>query len=157
MMLAAIPAVVVTSLMSASAAQAASPTIALAAPSPITTSSADVRATITPGDATTYYRVEWGLAATYDHATAYIRLSHTTTPEAVKFRITGLQPGSVYHYRVDALNKFGGASTIDHVFKTAGNPPPDVATGGAEILSDSSATVTAIVNPHGQTTRYFFE
>ena len=80
-----------------------------------------------------------------------------TSPRRSRSSSQPCSRGRVYHYKFDALNKFGATSTTDHVFKTAGNPPPDVATGGADILSDNAATVTAIINPHGQATRYYFQ
>jgi hypothetical protein len=144
-------------LMCAGLASAASPTITVLAPTGITAGSATIHATIAPGGAPTYYEVDWGLTTAYTNQTRLIKLSSTTTPRTISVNLTGLQPGSIYHYRISSLNKFGAGLSADHAFKTAGHPPADVATGGADVLSDSSATVTAIINPHGQTTRYYFQ
>jgi hypothetical protein len=144
-------------LVCAGLAAAASPTITVLAPTGITTGSATVHASIAPGGAPTYYQVDWGLSAAYTNQTRLTKLSSTTTARTISVGLGSLQPGSVYHYRIASLNKSGGAQSTDHTFKTAGRPPADAATGGADVLSDSSATVTAIINPHGQTTHYFFQ
>ena len=144
-------------LVSAGLAAAASPTITVLAPTGISTGSATVHASIAPGGAPTYYQVDWGLSAAYTNQTRLTKLSSTSTPRTISVGLGSLQPGSIYHYRIVSLNKFGGAQSTDHAFKTAGHPPADVATGGADVLSESSATVTAIINPHGQTTHYYFQ
>ena len=144
-------------LVSAGLAAAASPTITVLAPTGITTGSATVHASIAPGGAPTYYQVDWGLTSGYTNQTRTTKLSSTSTPRTVSVSLGGLQPGSVYHYRVVSLNKFGGAQSADHTFRTTGHPPADATTGGANVLSDSSANVFAIISPHGQTTHYFFQ
>jgi hypothetical protein len=56
-----------------------------------------------------------------------------------------------------ATNGSGQSVGADHTFKTAGHPPPAVATGPATGVSSTTATVTGVVNPNGADTTYEFE
>jgi hypothetical protein len=76
---------------------------------------------------------------------------------AVQRTATGLIPGTRYHYRLVATNGSGQSVGADHTFKTAGHPPPAVATGPATGVSSTTATVTGVVNPNGADTTYEFE
>ncbi len=143
-------------LLAASPALAASPTITVDSPSGVSTSTFTVHATITPGGTATYYKVDWGLTSSYTNSSQFHELTSTKSTRTVSLTLSGLLPGSVYHYRFDALNKYGGSVSADHSVRTQGNPPADVATGGAVVTGDY-VTVTGIINPHGQTTYYYFQ
>jgi hypothetical protein len=56
-----------------------------------------------------------------------------------------------------ASNGSGQTVGADHAFKTAGHPPPGVATGPATGVSSTTATLTGVVNPNGATTTYEFQ
>jgi hypothetical protein len=45
----------------------------------------------------------------------------------------------------------------DRTFKTAGYPPPLVATGPPAQVATNSVTVTAVINPNEQATSYYFQ
>ena len=82
---------------------------------------------------------------------------HGTTSKAVEFTAGGLLPGTVYHYRLTATSRFGNTAGADRTFKTAGHPPPQVATGGGLAARGESATLTGVINPQGANTTYFFQ
>src|SRR5947209_7765096 len=100
-----IAAIAVIVLAGAGAAIAASPTLTVLAPAKIATGSATVRATIAPGGAPTFYKVESGLTGQYSSQTPLRRLSSSTTAQTVTVLLSGLLPGTVYHYRFATLNK----------------------------------------------------
>jgi hypothetical protein len=78
---------------------------------------------------------------------------------------TGLQPETVYRYRLVANNEQvvagkpvgGEAKGAEGIFMTAPAPVPQAATGAPSALTATSATVSATVNPDGQPATYAFE
>lgn len=136
---------------------ASSPAVATGSASSVTTTTAVLHASVNPDGSSTGYRFEWGLTIGYGITGAVKAAGSGTKPVAVTYKITGLIPGTVYHYRVVALNKFGGSNGLDRKFTTAGNPPPLTATGPAQVTSASTATLTGVINPHGQKTSYSFQ
>ncbi|HZK14957.1 MAG TPA: hypothetical protein VFC52_00005, partial [Solirubrobacterales bacterium] len=76
-------------------------------------------------------------------------------PVSVHADLTGLQAGTLYHYRLVAANSHGAANGEDATFKTLG--PPVVSAQGATGIAFTEATLEAQVNPEGFATTYFFE
>jgi hypothetical protein len=70
---------------------------------------------------------------------------------------TGLVPGTLYHFRMLATNKFGTSFGTDHQFRTGGHPPAAATTGPATAIGKSSATLTGTVNPNGEATSWTFQ
>jgi hypothetical protein len=134
-----------------------SPTVATGATSSITTSSAQLHGTVNPNGATTTYQFQWGLTTQYGLSSPS-KSARGTKVVAVKATISQLLPGTVYHYRLVASSRSGGAALgADRTFKTAGNPPPDAATGPPSQVGTSTATVSAVINPHGAKTTWAFQ
>jgi hypothetical protein len=75
----------------------------------------------------------------------------------VKAGITRLISGTIYHFRVIAVNASGLAVGADHTFRTTGQPPPGVITGPAVNVTRSSALLTGVVTPGGLATTYHFD
>ncbi len=136
---------------------ASSPAVATGSPSSITTTSAILHGTVNPNGASTSYRFEWGLTTTYGITGAVRSAGSGTHTVPLAFKIGNLIPGTVYHYRLGALNRFGDTNGVDRKFTTAGNPPPQTATGPALVTSATTATVTGVINPHGERTTYTFQ
>jgi phosphodiesterase/alkaline phosphatase D-like protein len=139
---------------------ASSPSVTTGAASSIKNSTAVLNGTVNPNGASTTYFFELGLAKdayfeTGPHPPKSV--GSGTAAKAASVRAGGLVPGTTYHYRLTALNRFGQTIGADRTFKTTGHRPPDAATGAAEVLSATSATVTGVVNPHGETTTYYFQ
>ena len=139
------------------AVAASSPAISTGATSSVTASSAVLHGTVNPNGATTHYQFQWGLTTAYGLTSALKSAGGGTKSVAVTTTADHLIPGTVYHYRLIALNKFGGVTGSDRKFKTGGNPPPDAATGGPSQLGSHSATLTAVINPHGENTTWYFQ
>jgi hypothetical protein len=77
------------------------------------------------------------------------------TGASVSDSISGLTPGTVYHFRVVATNADGTAAGNDQTFTTPG--PPIVTTGGATGVSVNGATLNGTINPTGRATTFKFE
>jgi hypothetical protein len=94
----------------------------------VTDSQAVLSGTIdTLGDQTTYH-FEYGLTTNYGSrvpAGADAAAGNNRLPRTVSKTITGLQSGTVYHYRLVATNSAGTGVSADRTFKTAG--PDEVA------------------------------
>jgi phosphodiesterase/alkaline phosphatase D-like protein len=144
-------------VMGAVAVAASSPTVATGTHSHVTDSSAVLHGTVDPnGSATTYY-FQWGLTTAYGLQSAAHAAGHGTKSVAVRATAGGLIPGTAYHYRLVATNGAGTAVGADHTLTTAGNPPPNVATGPASQVGKNTATVTGLISPNKQATTYYFQ
>jgi hypothetical protein len=109
-----------------------------------------------PGSSSTYYFI-WGLTAGYGATGKPLSAGAGIKRVPVHETAGGLIPGTVYHYRLVATNQFGATFGNDRTFKTAGHPPPGVATGPANALTSSGATLTGAVNTAGAATTWWFE
>jgi DNA-binding beta-propeller fold protein YncE len=102
----------------------------------------------------------------YGTSTAYGHLAQCEDPDAgeigagsepvdVHADISGLEKGTVYHFRL--LVKVGGETETgaDATFKTLG--PPAITEDRAVSVTSSEATLKALVNPEGFETEYHFE
>jgi phosphodiesterase/alkaline phosphatase D-like protein len=148
---------IVVAVAAGVALAASSPAVSTHAATSITTSSAVLNGTINPNGATTTYHFEYGLTKSYGESTPTRSAGNGTKSVAVKATVRSLLPGTVYHFRLTASNRFGNAGGIDRTFRTAGNPPPDAATGPAAQIGRNGATLTAVINPHGENTKWDFQ
>jgi hypothetical protein len=86
----------------------------------VTETGATLRGSVNPlGFATTYY-FDWGTGTDYGNripATAQAAGSGTE-PQAVSQELTGLTPGTTFHYRLVATNTFGSVAAADQAFTT---------------------------------------
>ncbi|MDQ6817399.1 MAG: hypothetical protein M3018_08340 [Actinomycetota bacterium] len=149
------------------AAVAASAGVALAASSPavvtgthskLKQTSVVLNATVNPNGSATVYFFQLGLAVPgYGLASHPRSAGSGTTTVSVKTTSGGLIPGTVYHYRIIAYNKFGATIGADRTFKTKGFAPPAAATGPPTQVGRSFVTLTGVVNPNGTTTSYYFQ
>lgn len=150
-------AAAIWALSSAAVASASSPTLLSGEASSVTSSSAILHATVNPSANATKYRFEWGLTTAYGAASRIRSAGSGTSAVSVMQGISDLLPGSIYHYRVVASNRFGDASGADRTFKTKGHPPPGATTGAAILIGHRGATVTGVIAPNGEATTYLFQ
>lgn len=153
----------------ATAGVAAQPGAAYAAASPpslagvwseaVEQSSAELIARIDPGGAATGYRFEYGTTAAYGSSAPLPDGEIPAGAEAVAVgqQLTGLQPATTYHFRVLAKNEAGEVAGGDETFTTPPPALPQVSTGQAEAVTQSSAALTGTVDADGFPTTYEFD
>jgi hypothetical protein len=116
---------------------------------------------VDPEGTYTTYHFEYGTEAeNYSAATPENNAGEGSASVPVSAMVTGLQPGTTYHYRITANSAEGTAVGTDETVKTTGAPPPPpptVTTEPAVEVRDESATLAATVNPNGADTHYYFE
>ena len=121
---------------------------------PITPTTARVHATVNPEHSSTTFVIEYGTTAAYGSTApeAPGEVGSANGDTAVATALTGLQPGTLYHYRASAENGTGGPQQgADNTFITA---PAAPATGTE--LTTRKATLTGTIDPHGAPTTYHF-
>jgi hypothetical protein len=122
------------------------PTITGTAAAGVSATSASLSAGINPGYGLTVYRFEYGTGADYGTRTPVQGpLGEDGTTHPVNFTVTGLAPGTTYHYRVTAINFSGVTEGPDRTFTTPG--PPLVGTVSVSQVSARTAHVEGTVNP----------
>ena len=136
---------------------AASPTVQNLPATKVTKASATLNATINPNGSATTYRFQYGPTPALGSLTAIKNAGSGTRTASVSAAITGLQSGTTYYYDVVASSAGGIVTSKTLTFKTLGPPPAQAQTGGATVLSSSSATLTGVVSPGGAPTQYYFE
>jgi len=142
----------------AGAAQAAtSPAVATGVASNITNTGAVLHGTVNPNATSTDYQFQYGLTNAYGLSTTTHSAGSGRTAKALTGTVGGLLPGTVYHYRVVALNKDGGTLGADRTFRTTGHPLPGVTTGPAVQVGTSGATLTGAVDPNGASAVWMFQ
>jgi hypothetical protein len=120
--------------------------------SAITSSSARIHGSIDPNHSATNFHVEYGTTTGYGSATADEPAGDSPADTPVQTSLTGLEPGTLYHYRIVADNGTGGPQPgADATFITA---PAGAA--GATAVTSQMATLTGVLNPHGVQTSYHF-
>jgi hypothetical protein len=104
---------------------------------------ATVSAQINPGGLPSTYRVEYGTSTTYGSNTLDADAGAGTAAVGVEIQLSGLEPGTVYHARVVATNKFGETLGADMIFTTAASP-------GASALTPPDERAYELVSTAGQ-------
>jgi len=122
---------------------------------------AKLNGTVNPESFDTEAQFEYGLEAeNYGFSTPDVDLGSGSSAVPTSATISGLRPGTTYHYRVIANSATGIAAGQDLTFKTVGTPPPPpptVTTEGVSAITAHTATLEANVNPNGLDTHYYFE
>lgn len=136
------------------AVAASSPTVATGAATNIGNTAATLNATVNPNGNQTGYSFQYGVTTAYGLSTNSHSAGHGTKPVTVAAAISGLTPGTVYHYRISALNKAGGSIGVDRTFKTTGAPPPTPITGSPVSVGKTMATITGSVTTNGAATSW---
>jgi uncharacterized repeat protein (TIGR01451 family) len=93
---------------------------------PVTSTSAKVHGSVKAGGLSTTYYFKYGTTSHYGSVTARTGVGHGTTFRAVAKMLTGLKPGTLYHYRIVAHNAKGTSVGRDRTFRT---PAPPTFTG----------------------------
>ena len=106
---------------------------------------------------TTTFDFEYGLTRNYGRITP-MRTETGHTPRAISANIGGLLPSHLYHFRIVAHNINGTTLGGDRIFTTpSATGPPVVTTNPETFVASFSATLNALLNPHGLTTSVHFQ
>jgi PKD repeat protein len=109
----------------------------------VSRSSATIHGTVNPlGLKTTYY-FQYGTSTRYGQNTPHVDAGAGSSGLAVDRRLTGLAPGSVYHYRLVAVSAAGTVDSADRNFKTAGKPLPPLSARLKVVSGQTIAKVLA--------------
>ena len=118
--------------------------------------SATLSAEINPGFGETIYRFQYGVDAEYGSRTvASESIGSDDVSHQVNAELAGLAPGTTYHYRVVAINLSGVTNGPDQTFTT--QSVPKVGAVGASDVTQTSATISASINPGLSPTTYHIE
>jgi hypothetical protein len=139
------------------AAAASSPAVATGRADDVTQSAASLLGTVNPNGSSTTYYFQWGPTTGYGVQHSAASAGSGTKAVSVSQTASGLNPGTIYHYRLLATNQFGTTVGSDRAFKTAGSPPPGVSTGPVTHVSTRGGDLTGTVNPSSQATSWYFE
>jgi phosphodiesterase/alkaline phosphatase D-like protein len=116
---------------------------------------ATVTGSVNPNGSTTTWHVEYGTTTSYGSHTTSQNAGSGTTSVAVSANLSGLKPGTTYHYRLVATNSAGTSRGADAILTTASAPV--AVTGSASAITATSAMLNGTVNPDGRDTAWYFE
>lgn len=133
---------------------AGSPAVSTGAATKVGNSTAVLNGTVNPNGHATQYDFTVGPTTAYGVTTTLRTVKAGTKAVAVTRAITGLLPGTTYHYRITAISAGGAVLGADRTFTTTGHPPAAVVTGGAINVGKTVATPTGVINPEGATTTW---
>jgi hypothetical protein len=135
--------------------------------SEVTRSSATVRATVDPKHSITSYHFVYVEDSQYEPAAddpyaaggagMPVSAGAGASAETVEQLLSGLKPGTTYHYTVVAINQSGRASGADETFTTAAGTPPTAVTGSSNEVAQNGATIDGVLDTNGLPTSYGFE
>ncbi len=127
----------------------------------VTRHSATLSGEINPENSKTEYFIEYGETETYGapgSPTATVSLPEPTGKQTIApVTLEELTPGTVYHYRIVAINETGTEYGPDATFETQAPQPPFVLAVASDVTSQTTATLRADVDADGLQTSYVLE
>lgn len=139
------------------------PTVTTGAATVVGPDTASVSGTVNPNGKDTTYAFQFGPTTQYGLETVPASAGSGSTPTTVTGKLTGLQSGTTYHYRVIASNADGQTVGADATFVTTGTPAqpngtlPVVSQANAVNIGTHGAQLNGVLNPEGQQTKWWFE
>ncbi len=101
------------------------PIVRLIAADRVNTDGAFLNADLNAGGGNTTYKFEWGSGEGYESSSPTVALRTLAKDEHVSLQITGLTPGTVYHYRISMTDEAGPTVTAPLEFLTYVPDPVD--------------------------------
>ena len=111
--------------------------------------SAQLSGTVSPSGLPTAYLFQWGTTTDYGSLSPLVILEDRLNPLRVKFDVTGLQPGTRYHWRIVAANALGHALGSDRSFTTDGESGEQGAEDAAEPMPPPQRSRSAVAARSG--------
>ena len=122
----------------------------------VTSTSAVLHGVATSGGAGSTWSFEYGTTSTYGRSTSPTLV--TSSPENVSASVTGLFPGTTYHYELVVVGSYGQqAKGDDETFTTPATPGTVATTGQSTGVTTTSAELNGVVNTTDPAPRWFFQ
>lgn len=129
------------------------PIVVTGAASSVGQTAATIAGSVNPNGSATQYQFQYGPSTAYGQATPSTSAGSGSTAVPETVNLTGLTPGSIYHYAIVATNAGGTTIGNDATFTTAATSSrPTVTPGAAFGITQTGATVYQNVNPNGAAT-----
>jgi hypothetical protein len=133
------------------------PVVATSPATLIASLSATLNGSLNPHGLTTTVSFQYGTTTAYGSTTP-MHSQTGNTYRNITANISGLGPNTVYHFRIVATNSAGTRMGGDRMFTTlAPTGLPVATTNPATFIASFSATLNALLNPHGLTTSFHFQ
>ena len=133
------------------------PVVVAANATNIAIDSAVLNGTVNPNSLSTTVSFEWGTTTGYGNTVTAMQSPVTgSTSVSVSADLTGLAPGTTYHFRVVATNELGTTNSTDLTFTTLGQVPTVLAPSTTN-LKVNTVTLNGSVNPNYLSTTVVFE
>ncbi len=123
----------------------------------LSTVSATINMKVNPGYLATTYRILWGTGT--DYGNTFVPQENNFeggSDVSISSELTGLAPGTTYHYRIEATNELGSTQSVDNTFRTLGDIP-SVTNPVLSEYTTGSVDITAWVNPEYLASAVFAE
>ncbi len=138
------------------------PVVTSTAATAIAAGGATLGGTVNPNSSATQYAFQYGPTSSYGEQTPITSAGAGNTAGAVNGTLTGLQSGTIYHFRLIAINAGGTTVSGNRLFATTGSAQarstaPAATTAPASSVGPTAATLRGTIDPRGQTTTYYFE
>lgn len=127
------------------------------AASGITSTAATLNGSVIPNGVSTSAYFQYGLTTNYGSTTSSSSLGSGSSAVNVVKAISGLALNSTYHFRLVATNSRGTAYGADHTFTNVQSPSPTITTQSTGEVANTTAAVSALVNPNGFSSTVRFE
>jgi hypothetical protein len=124
----------------------AAPAVITGTATNITTTGATLGGTVDAGDLPTTWYVSYGPTTGYGHITQTQALSAQLGAQTVSATLSGLLPGTTYHFQVVAVNAFGTVAGGDRTFTTAPASQPSPSLSGLRVAPQKLSITGRKVN-----------
>jgi hypothetical protein len=119
--------------------------------------SATLNGSLNPHGSATTVNFQYGLTTSYGSTTP-VQTQTGDTLRSISANISGLLASHIYHFRIVATNSFGTTFGSDRTFTTlSATGPPVVTINSATFIASFSATLNALLDPHGLATSLHFQ